>query len=414
MFWLRDKLLKNSTIKNHYKDVKAKLYMNNDLALEQILLHTIQTVPNYKHINYSSLESFPVISKMIYRDNLDDFISDKFSKKLLFKAVTSGSTGTPFTVYHDLNKKNRNTADALIFAEKAGYSLGEPLYYFKIWTKINKKSNFQAWKENVFAVDVTDLSEKAIQSLIHRIEITSEKRHFIGYSSAFEAMCAYLESKNQRHNRLKVSSAISMSEALSEVTKVKMQQYFGVEVLSRYSNVENGIIAQQTLGISAFEINQASYFVEILDVDNDIPVQNGNIGRIVITDLYNYGMPIIRYDTGDLGVKEKDGVFSRVEGRRMDMVYNTNGDLVSSFTITNQMWKYPEIRQYQFIQTGKNNYLFKLNIEKSFPREDELIAEFKDYFGKDAEFKINYVNEIPLLNSGKRKKVMNEYLKNDN
>jgi phenylacetate-CoA ligase len=59
-------------------------------------------------------------------------------------------------------------------------------------------------------------------------------------------------------------------------------------------------------------------------------------------------------------------ILSKVEGRKMDLVFNTNGNLVSSFTITNNMWLYPEIKQYQFIQTDKKNYLFKLNLEGKF------------------------------------------------
>ena len=54
-----------------------------------------------------------------------------------------------------------------------------------------------------------------------------------------------------------------------------------------------------------------------------------------------------------------------------------------------------------------SEYLFKLNLNAEFKREKDLINEFKNYFGEDAIIAVEYVNEIPLLNSGKRKKVMN-------
>ena len=91
----------------------------------------------------------------------------------------------------------------------------------------------------------------------------------------------------------------------------------------------------------------------------------------------------------------------------MDAIYNTDGELLSSFIITNSMWNYPELVQYQFIQVGKNKYLFKLNLEGEFKNEAKLIDDFKKYLGKDAIIIIEYVSEIPLLDSGKRKKVMN-------
>ena len=71
------------------------------------------------------------------------------------------------------------------------------------------------------------------------------------------------------------------------------------------------------------------------------------------------------------------------------------------------MWKYNTLNQYQFIQIAEKTYLFKLNTDKTFLKEDELINEFKGYLGNDADIKIEYVNEIPLLSSGKRKKVLN-------
>ena len=74
------------------------------------------------------------------------------------------------------------------------------------------------------------------------------------------------------------------------------------------------------------------------------------------------------------------------------------------------MWKYKEIKQYQFIQTSIHNYTFILNTNSPFLREGELIQEFTGYFGKDAVIKIEYVNEIPLLDSGKRRKVINTFI----
>jgi phenylacetate-CoA ligase len=71
------------------------------------------------------------------------------------------------------------------------------------------------------------------------------------------------------------------------------------------------------------------------------------------------------------------------------------------------MWNYREIDQYQFIQCDVKKYKIKITISNSFLRENELIDEFVSYLGQDAKVEIEYVNEIPLLNSGKRKKVMN-------
>ncbi len=139
------------------------------------------------------------------------------------------------------------------------------------------------------------------------------------------------------------------------------------------------------------------------------------MGRIVVTDMFNRAMPMIRNDTGDLGIlgkSEKDRrinqVFKKVEGRKMDAIYDVKGEVVSSFTITNSMWKYSELAQYRFIQISTNKYKFKLNSLEKFRRENELVEEFKGYLGNDVEIKVEYIDEIPLLSNGKRKKVLNK------
>jgi phenylacetate-CoA ligase len=186
-----------------------------------------------------------------------------------------------------------------------------------------------------------------------------------------------------------------------------MEKYFGVPCVSRYSNLENGIIAQQELNRSGrFLINTASYHIEILKMDSDDPAAEGEMGRIIVTDLFNYAMPMIRYDTGDIGAYETnkaDGsiqYLSGVEGRKLDLLYDTHGDLVSSYLVYKNMWQYVEIDQYQLINT-----------KTSFAKEKQLVDEFKSFLGRDADFRVEYVSEIPLLISGKRKKIVNNYRK---
>jgi phenylacetate-CoA ligase len=207
-----------------------------------------------------------------------------------------------------------------------------------------------------------------------------------------------------------------MSESLNEFTKASLEKYFGVPAVSRYSNLENGIIAQQeTNGNLRFLVNTASYHIEILKIDTDAPAKEGELGRIIVTDLYNYAMPMIRYDTGDVGSLEQDAskpgrlYLSKVEGRKLDMLYDTKGTIVSSYIMYKNMWQYTEIRQYQLIQNGEKEYLFKINVGETFERESQLVEEFKSYLGDDAVFQIEYVEEIPLLDSGKRRKLVNNY-----
>src|SRR5690606_11182035 len=178
-------------------------------------------------------------------DNLDQFLAEGQQVEKLTRAVTSGSTGTPFYIYQDSNKKKRNTADTVYFGRMAGYSIGEKLNYLKIWTKVNRKSNFKSWAENINPIDVTRLSDNEIKSLVAQISKDQSRKAFLGYASALESIVNYLEKHDPKVRFRNVTSVIAMSEAINEKSKALIHKYFGVYCVSRYSNVENGMIAQQ-------------------------------------------------------------------------------------------------------------------------------------------------------------------------
>ncbi len=419
LFWSFD-WIKGKPVGKHYQQIKAHFESSHTFelggAFEKLLKHAISTTGFYKSMSYTSVLDFPVINKTIIRNSFNDFLSSEFNLSDLLTVVTSGSTGTPFKTYQDKNKKNRNLADAIYFSGIAGYEIGHRLLYLKIWVKQKMKKPLSYRLQNMKPVDVIKLDEKQIASLIKEMETDHSTYGILGYSSALELVCRYLDRHRPEKVKAKVRSIIAMSESLNEYTKTTLKKYFNRSVVSRYSNLENGIIAQQEVnGSPRFLVNTASYHIEILKMEKDEPAEEGELGRIVVTDLFNYAMPMIRYDTGDIGSIERDLTkpgrlyLSTVEGRKLDMLYDTKGNLVSSYIMYKNMWQYTEIKQYQLIQEREKEYRLKLNAENSFTRESQLVNEFKFYLGEDASFKVDYVDEIPLLNSGKRRKVVNNY-----
>ncbi|MBL0356313.1 MAG: phenylacetate--CoA ligase family protein [Chitinophagaceae bacterium] len=422
-FWIQD-AMKGSPVRRHYADIAMLLESNIDVTdrikqqkLAALLKHATATTPFYQQYNGQvTLHHFPVINKTLIRENFEAFSSSAFTKEQQVPTVTSGSTGTPFKVLHHADKKKRNSADTMYFAQRAGYTVGDRLLYMKIWSANNKKARLQGWMQNMVPVDVITFNDAAIEKLLKQMESDDSTFAFLGYSSALELICRYLDKKNSGKVKATLSSAISMSETLNDYTKKTIEKYFGVPVYSRYSNLENGILAQQVPGSEhTYLVNTASYVLEIFKMDEDVPAAAGELGRIVVTDLYNYAMPLIRYDTGDIGRlspgKDKAGnsYLETVEGRKLDLLFATDGSLVSSYIVYKNMWQYTEILQYQLVQYGAKDYVFKINMDGAFTKEEKLVQEFKQYLGQDANFTVEYVDEIPLLSSGKRKKIANTY-----
>jgi phenylacetate-CoA ligase len=418
IFWATD-AVKGGIVKKHVQEINnllgageadAAVIIENKVS--KMLHHAINTTNYYKpYAGTTQLKDFPVVDKAIIRANLAAFTSAAFLPEALISTVTSGSTGTPFKVFQHKAKKLRNTADTICFAGKTGYKPGQKLVYLKIWSANNRKSKLLFWLQNIVPVDVISLDDDKVAALLHQLQQNNATYALLGYSSALEVLCHYLDKKNSKPIQATISSAISMSETLNDYTKATIEKYFAVPVYSRYSNVENGILAQQVPGSGGrYLINRASYVIEVLKIDSNEPASCGEPGRIVVTDLYNFATPMIRYDTGDIGIMSKDKCYlEKVEGRKLDLIYDTSGGLVSSYIVYKNMWQYTEITQYQLVQYGPGQYLFKINMDGEFLREAKLVQEFKEHLGADADFKVEYVDEIPLLASGKRKKIVNTY-----
>lgn len=421
VFWCID-FLRGKRIRKSYNFIFQTIYNggNNKKQLDEILDWAINNIPFYKkYKGYNSIKDFPIIDKNIIRKNEDDFLAPSFDKETLFKEETSGSTGTPFVVYQDKQKRLRAAADTIAFSQFAGYNFGTKLYYSRVWNNHNKKTSLQSKIQNIVMQDSNKLSNEELETFLKKLENDSSEKSVLIFASSLTALNQYMDNYN-RKTSAKISCFITMSESLPKGVRKGIEEKFRTTVVSRYSNCECGIIAQQCPSEDEYHINTASFYVELLKLDSNEDAGYGEPGRIVVTDLYNKAMPLIRYDTGDVGImsdKSSCGkgspVFTRIDGRRIDCIYSTKGEMMSPYIINNTLWYYRELNQYQFVQNGENDYLLKLNIDnKSFLRENELLNDIKKYIGEDANIKIEYIDEIPLLASGKRKQVVNNYIKN--
>ena len=421
LFWSLD-FIKGSPIRKFRDEIQFIIENPNakesvqvkKTYLSELLTHAASTVKYYQ--NYSDkiiLEDYPVVDKNLINKNYKNFKSASFKEKDCVKVSTSGSTGVPFEILQNKRKRRRNVADNLYFSSLSGYKIGHKLLFLRIWP-IGFRLKFLSKHHllNVFPQSVFQLENEDVEELTGKLKRDKSKKSFIGYPSAFEKICRYLDEIDSEEVDYNVQSIITIAESLNDFTRNRLKKHFGKAPLSRYSNGEIGIIAQETNDSdNSFKINIASYIVETLEINSDKPVPMGFPGRIVITDLFNYAMPIIRYDTGDIGVIDENeyGILSlySIEGRKLDMIYDTKGRLLSSH-IASKLYEYHNIKQAQIIQYGAKEYLIKLN-SSQLQNDAEIIGEYKKSFGLDADITIKYVDEIPLLDSGKRKEVVNTF-----
>lgn len=208
LFKIND-FIKGNKVTKHYLDVKknieqAHISMN---YLSNLLIYVKSEVSYYSNIE-PKISNYPIVNKTIIRANFKDFQSKLYADKPKVNMTTSGSTGTPFTVYQDLNKKARNHADTLYFGELAGYELGNKLYYLKIWTKQKMAKPWMYKFQNIVPVDVIDLNEEKVHQMVKEMEASKDKVSLLGYVSALEHFIRYSEKETFPKLKLTLSQLL--------------------------------------------------------------------------------------------------------------------------------------------------------------------------------------------------------------
>lgn len=424
-FWIKD-FFKGGCIHSHYSDIRnfeegnERAQLQRKQLLLNLLHHAVQHTTFYRGISALELKAFPVVNKSILQAHFEEImvpeIHNVWQKKGKYVVQkTSGSTGTPFATPQDSRKRMRRLAELKYFGNSVGFKSHDKLVQLRIWTKWQSKSKKQSFWENIVPFDISNLGDENLKLLCDTIH-QAQAKCLRGYASSFDVLAQYVGSHDVKLPSVKI--IIAGSETLFDSTRELVKKNIGCNIISQYANEENGILAQERLGDTEhrFYLNEASYYFEVLKLDSDEPAEYGELGRLVITDLFNYAFPIIRYDNGDNCVMELDAVTNRpyiakLVGRRLDMIYNTRNEPIFPMTLARILKNYDDIAQWQFIQETPVEYKLKLAIkgggELRGLLSDEIFKQLAALLGSDAGIGFEYVDDIPVLNSGKRKAVVN-------
>jgi phenylacetate-CoA ligase len=417
-FWAGD-LLQGSPIRKHCEDIEARLASGNLSAdrLEELLQYAAAHTAYYADCRASgSLQDFPVINKATLKAQYEAFRSTEFSGVRLHTMRTSGSTGTPFAILQNPDKRRRVLAEMICFGRRAGYQVGDRFVFTRVWNEHNRKSRWGALRENAVMFDISRLDEERMASLGALLHRDRNIRCLLGYPSTFGPLVQHLESRGGGPEAYSLRSIISISERLPEHLREALRSRFGCTVVSRYSNQENGVLAQQCPDGDEFHLNTASYVFEFLRLEEDLPADPGERARMVVTDLFNRVMPLIRYDTGDVVVRQASPscgwgteTLGEVEGRRLDFIYDTQDRLLSPVVVCNHFWPFTRLKQFQFIQVARGQYQIILNGAIGQYEDATFIELAKGFLGAEALVAVVHVDQIPQLASGKFMVVVGHY-----
>lgn len=309
--------------------------------LATALLRAVDEVPYYEsqrgaadEIRRSSLDAlarFPLLTKVELQDQFMRLASRRRPSRVTRK-TTGGSTGQAVTVLKDRDALAHELAATWLAYGWFGVAVGDKAARF--WGRpqaLKRKLRNAAVRFAVrrvdfsaFAFDDGDLERYWQKCLRFR------PRYFYGYVSMLEAFAAFVERKGYDGRRLGLQSIITTSEVLSEPQRQLLKDTFGAPVQNEYGCGEVGPIAYECEQ-GALHVTGENLVVELLTADGNA-AGVGESGEVVVTDLNNAAMPLIRYRVGDFATWKGTcscgrvwPAFEKIWGRAYDFILGPDG-----------------------------------------------------------------------------------------
>ncbi|MBS4192610.1 phenylacetate--CoA ligase family protein [Bacillus sp. FJAT-49705] len=412
-FFLADKIFRKG-IAGNLKDIENKMERTaSSQELHSILRHAAETVPYYKWIKGDiNIRSFPVVNKAIIRGNPDVFISDDHDIDNLYSVTTSGSHGTSMKFYRTKEKKIRQIAEVLYFSKQTNFYFGVKHGFIRA---THPKGKMSLALQNELHIDPTKINKEFLEKI--RLQL-KEMKVIIGFPSILYEIAHFCLKRGDSPSSFNLRGIITTAEPLLDYQRETIEGAFGCPVHTRYATEELGLVAVQNPHDLSYRVNEATFYLEILKLDSDDPCEEGEEGRIVVTDIYSFAMPLIRYDTGDLGcykLVNKNGMKAKfltyISGRLIEMSLTPEGEKISPFSINVKMKDVKNVKKYQFVQKTQKQYVMKLVVDENYQDNEKIKGILKRILGKNADISIEILDSIPTLPSGKTPYIINEYTK---
>lgn len=401
--------------------------------LQRLIQHVSVHVPYYREkfaelgINPDEINSLadvralPLLGKPDVRKHLYfDLFSDTHRKRDMHKIATSGSTGEPFVTYADRYQLEVRFATTLRALEWTGWRFGDK--QARLWHQTIGMSKTQVVRERIDSLFMRRLFVPAFEMSPETLEqfvgtISKWQPVLVdGYAESLNFLAQYVSSGGS--TSFSPKAVMSSAQALPAQSRSAIEQGLATRVYDKYGSREfSGIAYECEAGIDHHVMDE-SYLVEVL-VDGR-PAEPGETGEIVITDLNNFSVPLIRYRVGDLAVAVDESVpcpcgrglsrIGRIEGRTQAIVHCADGTWLPSAFFLHYFKDYDFlIRHFQIRQTqpGKFDLLIVKGPQWTETGEAALLAELSEFTGS-TPVTVEYVSEIPLGRTGKRTPIVSE------
>ncbi len=393
--------------------------------------HAIRTVPFYQAWSSDSgvrpddirsiddLGLFPIMTKDILRSDPDRLLSSEApAKKHLISLQTSGTTGTPLTIY--CTKRDRTHHYAFFSRLRAWFGLpprSKRATFFGRIIQLPEQHSPPFWRHDLaqrnLLMSSYHLSEANLAHYYEKL-VRYRPEEIIGYPSSIYAIAQHI--LQNRLPMLKPRLIITTAETLLDYQREAIETAFESTIVDQYGCAEMAVFASECEH-GTMHVHPEHGIVETVDEDGRSVV--GKPGSAVVTGLINMTMPLIRYAIGDrITLAGPDArcdcgrpfqIISEIEGRIDDVLYKRDGTPIGRLS---PVFKgNPSIVEAKVIQETSGDLTIKLVTTPLFSDTDRnwLTGEMQRRVGTGLDVNIELVDSIARQPNGKFKAVESRY-----
>lgn len=390
-------------------------------SLPLLLEHALARVPYYRDLGVSAprLDAFPLLSRVALRTQYERLMSDDLEGRRWRKVSTGGSTGEPVWVVQDREFSDWDSATQM-YALKAfcGMSPFECLSSRRvaIWHRRRVRVSPNPFVrlasrllgQVLFIEPYEVLTEEKLNEHVHRINDHRPAVIIAFVGTAFEIAKHVQRLGIAMHRPQFILTSVEM---LYPAMRETIQAAFGCPVYDQYGAAETGWIAAECPR-GKLHVFSFAHVVEVLDDDNR-PTRPGEMGRIVVTPLHNYAMPLIRYDIGDTARVSGEPctcgsplpAWDEITGRVVHHFVRADGNVVFGGNFIAMFYEYDWILQLHVLQEDIDKMLitYKRTPGRTVPADDleALTRVVRDVIGDNCSVRWKEVEAVPNSPIGK-------------
>jgi phenylacetate-CoA ligase len=394
-----------------------------DAKLQALFAHLSRNVPFYagrvegsiaegRVPRISDLESLPVITKPLIRENREALLSRDSAGSKSVEFTTGGSTGEPLRAVTDWNSLLWSKALLRRGHAWAGLRAGDRRVALMGVGHVTRLGAVRERLVNEVTVIGFGSTPEARRAQLRAIT-KARPRSVQAYPSALAEIARDVLDSPAESPPTGFSIALCTGEMLYASQRELIREAFGAEAFQYYGSNEIGSIAYECES-HRLHICEEHVLVEAVD-EAGHPV-TGKPGRLLITDLDNLVMPFVRYQIGDVGTLSEEAcpcgrsqrVLASLEGRIQDRLVSPEGRTLPAIFFPHRFRSFDAIDKYQIVQERPEKIVVHyIPKGEGAPAEVQLIlSEIRAYLGGSVELEARPCREIHLTARGKTRLVV--------